>query len=136
MPNLPEVEDDDALGRRVFSERRARRAANNKIVPDIFEQTGANSLSVDRLNHVPDAEMATIADNTSNQDSDLQGWATVTVAKAAQSGRSVNPTPQLDNPYHADIELNLPDGEEKRKHESKRHANELAAVARWRGRAS
>lgn len=134
MPDLPELEDDDPLGRRVFSERRAKRAANNKIVPDLFEQKGANSLSVDRLDHAPDAEMATIADNTSNQDNGLYGWAVVTVEKAAQSGRSVSPTPQLDNRYHADIELNLSADAERKKHESKRHATELAAVARWRPR--
>lgn len=136
MPDLPDLRNDDTLGRRVFSERRARKAANSRIVPDIFIQKGADSLSVDRLDHIPDAEMATIADNTSNQESDLRGWATVTVEKASQSERSVSPTPLLDNPYHADIDLNLPGGEERRKHESRRHATELAAVARWRGRPS
>lgn len=136
MSDLPEIGNDNALGRRVFSESRARKAANDKIVPDIFIQKGADSLSVDRLDHIPDSEMAVIADNTSNQPNDLQGWATVTVEKAAKSGRSVNPTPQLDNAYHADIELHLPDGEEQRKHEGRRHANELAAVARWRGHPS
>jgi hypothetical protein len=136
MPELPRLKDDDPLGRRVFSKRRALRAAKSKIIPDIFEQKGADALSVDRLDHVPDAQMATIADNTSNQSNNLQGWATVTVEKAGQSGRLVSPTPQLDNVYHVDIELNLPDGEEQRKHESRRHANELAAVARWRPRPS
>ena len=136
MPDLPELANDDALGRRVFSERRARKAANSRIVPDIFIQKGADKLSVDRLDHAPDANMAAIADNTSNQPGGLRGWATVTVEKATKSGRSVSPTPHLDNAYHADIELNLPDGEERRKHESRRHANELAAVARWRRRPS
>ncbi len=135
MPDLPELRNYDPLGRRVFSGRRARRAANDKIVPDIFMQKGADKLSVDRLDHVPDARMAVIADDTSNQPSELRGWATVTVEKAGQSGRSVNPSSRLDNAYHADIALNLPDGEEQRKHESRQHANELAAVARWRLRA-
>ncbi len=134
MPDLPELRNGDPLGRRVFSKTRARKASNKKIVPDIFARKGADKLSVDRLDHVPDARMAIIADNTSNQPNELQGWATVTVEKAGQSGRSVNPSSRLDNAYHADIELNLPDGEEQRKHESRQHAIELAAVARWRPR--
>lgn len=136
MPDLPELRNEDPLGRRVFSERRARKAANDKIVPDIFIQKDADSLSSDRLDHAPDVEMAMIADSTSNQPKGIQGWATVTVANAGQSGRSVIATPRLDNPYHADIELNLPDSEERRKHESRQHAGKLAAVARWRGRPS
>lgn len=133
MPDLPELGNDDPLGRRVFSERRARKAANKQIiVPDIFIQKDADSLSVDRLDHASDTEMAAIANNTSSQDRDLQGWATITVKNVARSGRSVDPTPQLDNPYHADIELNLPSDEQRRKDEGRRHANELAAAACWR----
>lgn len=63
---------------------------------------------------------------------DFHGWAVITVENAATSGRRVEATPQLDNPYHADIIL--PDAVIEDREEQKRHAQELADASIWRER--
>lgn len=61
------------------------------------------------------------------------GWAVVTVEDASRDERTVDATPMLHNPYHADIGLNVPDGVERRD-EQKKHAVSLANHASWRKR--
>ncbi len=138
MPNsieLPPLGPVDPLGRGVLSRRRSERAMRGKIDHDTFlEAYGVDSLSVDRLDHASDEVMAEIGDQTADQrGKQFYGWAVVTVEKAGQKGRAVRETPRLDNPYHADIFLNLPDNSERRDLE-KQHANALAACAVYRQR--
>ena len=61
------------------------------------------------------------------------GWATLTVAHASANGRSVRASPLANNPYHADIELNIRPNLERRDAQ-KQHADDLAARAHWRER--
>lgn len=62
------------------------------------------------------------------------GWAEVTVSDAKQDGRTVRATPTEENPYHADINLNLgvERGDERWRAKQKVHAIQLARRAKWR----
>ena len=62
--------------------------------------------------------------------SELRGWATLTVDSAAQNGRTVEPTPRLENCYHASIHLNLDDRDDVTDLQDQ-HALELAVKAIW-----
>ena len=131
---LGSLSSDDSLGRYIVSERRAREALNRgRIAYDVFQESvERDSLSVDRLDLAPDADMAKIADqNASARRKKFFGWAVVLVRQASQMGRRVQPTPFLDNPYHADIHLNLPSGPERRD-VRRQHAYNLARQAVYR----
>lgn len=128
---------NDPLGREVFSERRARKARERGVIThDIFLERGdIDYLSVDRLDLAPDIEMAEIGDrNAGARGKRFFGWAEVSVEHASEMGRRVEPTPLLDNPYHADIFLNLPSGPE-RQDVARQHALNLAKHAAYRPRA-
>ena len=129
------MQDDDPLGRGVYSSGQAKRARNGKILPHVFlEDEVVECLSVDRLDYAPDEAMAEIGDRIAQgrgSQRSFYGWATVTVAKASEDGRTVRATPQLDNAYHADIDLNIAPNVERRD-EQIQHANTLAAAADWR----
>lgn len=135
MEELPDIDDDDLLGREMFSKRRVRKAERGLIDPSIFEPPrDKDTLSVDRLDLAPDEKMAEIGDmNGSSQGKPFFGWAQVIVRNARARGREVLASPRLDNPYHADIVLPLPDGEERRDAE-RQHALNLAKNASFRPR--
>ena len=59
----------------------------------------------------------------------LHGWAVIAVRNAASNKRTVKATPQKDNIYHADIDLNIIGDDLRDK--QKAHATELAAWSRW-----
>ena len=124
----------DPLGRYVLSRRRALKAQQTgNIRYDLFEpRIDEDRLSVDRLDLASDAEMAEIADqNAALRGKPFFGWAVVSVRQASRMGRQVEPTPLLDNPYHADIHLNLPSGPERRD-VRRQHAYNLARQAVYR----
>ena len=91
---------------------------------------GWPSLSVDRLGHVRDDEVARIAEEELPEGQKLCGWAVVTVLVAQRNGRSVAASPTARNPYHADI--CLPEELEDDRDDLAEHANELAGNAEWR----
>lgn len=131
---LGTLSPDDPLGRYITSESRARKAQNTgKIAYDVFqEKIERDSLSVDRLDLASDREMAEIADrNAAVSGRPFFGWVVVSVHQASQMGRQVEPTPFLDNRYHADIHLNLPNGSERRDVRTQ-HALNLAKQAVYR----
>ena len=131
--HLEEVLPTDPLGRYIPSRRRARKAANGDVPYDLFQENiQIDSLSVDRLDLAPDHEMAEIAMvNLAARDRPFFGWAAVTVEDAQKMGRTVEPTPMLNNRYHADIYLNLPENSE-RKDAVRQHALNLARHAVYR----
>ena len=78
--------------------------------------------------------MTIIADQTAGmRGANFYGWAVVTVENASRDKRTVRATPMLQNPYHADIELNVSDSDERRD-EQKKHSVALANHASWRQR--
>lgn len=133
---LPALGPSDPLGRGVFSRRRSRKAQDRGIIAyDMFlEKAHVDCLSVDRLDLAPDTEMAEIGDrNAIARGKSFFGWAVVSVRNALEMNRRVEPTPQPDNPYHADINLNLPSGSE-RLDVARQHAYNLAKRAGYRRR--
>ena len=134
--NIPllDLQESETIGRRVFSHRNARRARNGRIVPEVFlESLEAESISVDRTDLAKTIVLAAIAQQAGQNRTPQKrfyGWGTIQVGAAASNGRSVRATPDGNNPYHADIYLNLPCDQELRDMQ-KQHANELAALAKW-----
>lgn len=119
----------------MYSRTSAKRASRAKPVPEVFlVRPDDNRISVDRMDHAERSEMARLATvrgrGRGNGGKDLQGWAVLSVRDAATNGRTVTPSPLPDNPFHADIYLNLPDDGERRDMQ-KQHSVDLAARASW-----
>ena len=134
-PNLPDLSEDEELGRSVLSSRVAKRArTHNQIMRDVFlEKLESVSLSIDRLGHAPAQEMAALATKRAEQrmpKKSFFGWAVITVGDAGSGERRVEATRTPENRFHADIFLNVPDTE--RRDHQKAHALELAAKSRWK----
>lgn len=131
---LPELGQDERLGRSIVASRAAARARTKGVIMrDVFlEAEGAPSLSVDRMDHATLHEMAALGrERAGNRKPprQLHGWAEIAVRRAASNGRTVEATPQPSNIFHADIFLNIA-GDEARD-QQKGHATELAARSRW-----
>ena len=131
---LPDLGSSENIGRSVFSDKAAKRARKGTVIHDVFlESLEADSISVDRMDHVTRRALAALSIQTGRNRTprrDFHGWAVLTVDAAASNGRTVRATPNEFNRYHADIFLNLRDDEERRDGQ-KQHANELATLAKW-----
>ena len=135
---LPPLADAERLGRGIFSSDHAKKASRLKAhgkpgVPfQVFEERpNVETLSVDRIDHAALDTMAEFGDRNARlrgPSRNFYGWAAVTVLQASEMHRRVEATPRLDNPYHADIFLNLPDGEEQLD-AAREHAQDLALKA-------
>ena len=129
------INDDDHLGRAVFSSKQEKRARLGHIMHTIFlEKEGNNLLSVDRFGFCSEAELTDIQDKnaelrsqTESKQRSFYGWAKITAIMARKKGRTVQSTPLKNNFYHADI--NLPEGIDR--DGQKEHAKELASNAKW-----
>ncbi len=130
-----ELAPADKLGRRMFSKSRAKRAERTgRIQHDLFEIDDPHKgISVDVLDRCLDDQVARIAEAAaeSRRASGFYGWAVVTVEVASAAGRSVELSPQLDNPFHADILLGI-DTAEDHKDLVRQHAYDLALNATYR----
>lgn len=125
------VERSEELGRGVFSSRIARRSRRSVPHSVFLERAGNAGISVDRLNVAPLTKALDIARSVAaHRPGSFHGWAVVTAALAASSGRRVLATPQHDNPFHADIVL--PDSAQEERDDQVQHARELADASRWR----
>lgn len=119
----------------MFSRKHAARARRSGVPPRVFqEKFGRLTISVDRLSLAPLAAAKSIAAAVGRaRRATFYGWAVVAASDAADSGRTVHSTPQrtpqLENPYHADIEL--PELAKHDPEELKRHAQELADASQW-----
>jgi hypothetical protein len=122
----------ERLGRHVFSRSRAKRLRRGRTDHQTFlEAAAVDELSVDRLDYAPLDVMQKIAmEAGSGREGEFQGWAVVRFEQAARNGRSVEAKPLLNNPYHAEIVLNVGDHTERRDLQ-KQHATELATLATW-----
>lgn len=132
---LPEIGDGDSVGRRVFSESRARKARRGTAIPhDVFlERDGVSELSVDRMDHCSDHHLAIIAKaEGAPRGKEFYGWATVNVSPAARDGRAVSASPTPANPFHATIDLNISPQHQAFREAQKLHAAALATLATWR----
>jgi len=127
---------EEELGRGVFSRRHAQRAQRTRVPLNVFlVREGNTEVSVYGLFFAELDEATAIADMAAiARNATFYGWAAVTAEEAGDNGRHViaSPRPEQGNPYHADIVLPELSGEDRE--EQKRHAQELADVARWRER--
>ena len=125
------VKPSEELGRGVFSSGIARKSRRSVPHTAFLERQGNATISVDRLTVAPRADALDHArDVAAQRGRTFYGWAVVTAAQAASSGRRVLATPQKDNPFHADIEL--PDPAQDEREDQIRHARELADASHWR----
>lgn len=146
MTDLPPLRSSDKLGREILSRGQFKKASrqNGSVPHSVFDgDPSADSLSLDRLDHVSDLEMTRIGTTNAELRSAssgakrmFYGWAEISVAYASRRGRSVEATPQLGNPYHADVML-----DEKyrnstsindRKDMMREHAQDLSLKAQFR----
>ena len=129
-----EMDENEDLGRSVFSRRRRDRARKGNVDLDVFlEREQAESISVDRMDHATVDELAEWSrerGRSREPPRQFHGWAVLKVLDAATNGRAVEATPTLQNRCHADILLNVTAGEERRRRQ-KEHAVELADKSRW-----
>lgn len=130
MIDLSRLGPDEELGRRVSS-RSVRGLVRRGDAPlSLFAREGTYKLSVDRLHVDYLSEVTAIAaDYDRSRERNFYGWAVVTHDVASRNGRHVEPSPQPENKYHADIVLPIIVVSDKKK--SEQHASELAAKAHW-----
>ena len=133
---LDPVRDWEQIGRRVFSGRESRRAANTGAPASVFTEPGRRKRSVDRLTRAPDlAPLVANADAAAlmrGANRRCYGWAVASVADVIAVGCRVEESPLPDNLYHADIVL--PDGAVESADAQEQYAVALAGVAGWRPR--
>ena len=122
-----EIAETERLGRELFSRSHAR----PRIPWYAFEKARDNKgLSVDRMDFADEASMARIGKRNATkrplradgQTPTFRGWAILPVAKAKQNGRTIEYSPENDNPYHSDIILPASDDG----NSPKTHAQNLA----------
>lgn len=135
---LPPVSANELLGRAEQNDRRARRWRNDQKDHRTFlVRLQDDDISVDRMDHAPDEELASIQEEVAQKRgaTSFYGWATIPVQVANRNGRKVCADPVEDllfkNPYHAVIKLPL-SREGTRREEQKAHATELATAGVWR----
>lgn len=129
------ISGDEKLGRSVTGLYEAK-TPSGRALRDAFVDNRAVSLSVDRLDFAPRSEMARIArerERRRDPPRSFAGWAIVGARRAETRGRSVEATPQEDNPYHADIHLPICKSDPAKliRDTRKAHALELAAHSHW-----
>ena len=126
----PQIGADERLGRRISSQKHLRLVRRGDAPVSLFMRDDTRYLSVDRLR---DDWLADATDVAVGYDQGrgrtFYGWATVSEEQANQSDGVVEPSPQEDNQYHADIVLPLMVMFDKNEYEKR--AVELAAQARW-----
>ncbi len=129
----PALRVAERLGRRITSRNEARKARNRAEVPftNFVNPDYSVRLSVDRLDLATIEEIALIVEQElADQVTSLRGWAVVIVRNARGAGRRVEATRTDTNPYHADIVLGLPRGDDARDH-AIAHAQDLARHASY-----
>ena len=130
MIDLSKLMPDEGLGRRVSSRRDRRYLRRGDAPLSLFARRGTYKLSVDRMHDDYLSEATAIAVNyDKSRERTFYGWAVVTQDVASKHGRYVEPSPQQDNEYHADIVLPVIVASDKKKRDQ--HAAELAARAHW-----
>lgn len=119
----------ERLGRGISSSKHFDRFKKHGICSiKIFIHRNRRKLSVDRLN---DDNLSSVCEIAKKREVDrgrtFYGWASVTEDVASSNGRTIADSPQVNNPFHADIVLPACVLTDKKAMEE--HATELAANA-------
>ena len=87
----PEIAPSEKLGRSVFSQKQAKRAARSTVPHYVFlPKEGNTCISVDRLSVAPVSEALALAEaNATERCRTFCGWATVDAATARRNYRDV-----------------------------------------------
>ena len=131
------INDEDFLGRGIFSSGQAKRAIRGNIDFNIFFYKDSKSLSVDRFGFCSTEKLTQIQDKNAELRSKMEGtkrsfygWAEIETKSVRKNGGTVHATPTTDNPYHADI--NLPKNIQR--DEQINCAKKLASYSEWKPR--
>ena len=146
LPNY--INDNDKLGRAIFSRGQAQRAILENTDHKIFlVQKGEQFISIDRFFSSYLEKLTEIQDKNAQKRSEIEtqkwhkgelkqenqpkrrsfyGWASLAALDARQDNRQVQPDPIRENPYHANIIL-----PEDTHDEYILHAKALAAKSEW-----
>ena len=130
----PPVQDDEILGRGVFSRKDKKLVANNRVPHKLFlAKSPPEKISTSRLDREPDGKMAELADlDGKDRGQTFYGWAEMSAEAARRMGRKAEASPTPRNHWHADIVL--PDAAKEDLQLRKKHAFDLAARSVWRPR--
>lgn len=128
-----EIDQDENLGRGIFSSNQAKRA-RRAIPKNVFlEKTGEIELSVDRLSIAPLQKAVENADTVAKKrNRNFYGWAVLTTSDARKNGRKVVASPLDHNQYHSNILLPQTAAEDKEIQIV--HAQQLADASDWKAR--
>ena len=128
------IDDNDSLGRAIFSSNDTRKAKNSKIRHNVFmENKPEATISVDRFDFCPQEELINIQDQNAKKRStegtrrSFYGWARLKAINARKEERKVESNTVPENPYHAEIILPEPHTKD---HQID-HAHELAYYSNW-----
>ena len=134
------INDEDLLGRAIFSSSQAKRAIRGNIDFNIFLYKESNSLSVDRFGvHCSEKELTQIQDKNAELRSEKEGvkrsfygWAEIETKLVRKNGLKVQAMPEVNNPCHANI--NLPKNIDR--DEKINYAKTLASFSEWKPRSN
>ena len=132
------IEDDEDLGRGIFSSHQRKLSQRNQIPAQVFcDDNSPACISVDRFRYASEEKLAELGDANARKREPIgkrkfYGWAVISAVDAAKSGRKVESSPNNENPHHADIYL--PDDAKEDEEIREWHAGQLASEATWRER--
>ena len=138
--NVPDIQDDERLGRRVTDLRNFKKiqASKGKAHPCPYQafksKPGETEISVDRLDLAPIKEVAEVAERITEQNNKVfYGWGVI-IYRFLPQGFSARPSPDKDtsNKYHASLysPYQVTDGSEE-KDQREIFARQLADKATW-----
>ena len=147
MPNvsgseMPAVIDRiDTLGREESSESTAKKVYRNRhsksrggpSVQRFKPPKNSNKLSVNRLGYASEAEMSEIGvRHAAERGKSFWGWYVLHAGDVKDVGCTVEPSPALDNQYHADIVIPVALDAKERREDLIEYARDLAYRASFR----
>lgn len=140
--DMPAVIDrSDTLGREESSESTARKIYRNRhsksrggpSVQRFKPPRNSNKISVNRLDYASEEEMAEIGvRHATAQGKSFWGWYVLYGRDVEEVGCAVEPSPALDNQYHADIVVPVALDAKERREELIEYARDLAYRASFR----
>ena len=140
--NVPDIQDDERLGRRVADLRQLKKIQSSIDEGDahpcpyqVFKSKPQTAeISVDRLDLAPIEKVAEIAKRVTEQNNKVfYGWGVI-IYRCLPQGFKASPSPDKDtsNDYHADLysPYQITEGSE-RKDRRQEFARQLAEIATW-----
>ena len=129
------IDNKDTLGREESSASTARKVYRNRhsrsrggpSVRKFKPPKNSNKISVNRLGFAPDSEMAEIGfRHAATLEKSFWGWYVLNAEDVEEVGCTVEASPALDNPYHADIVMPVELDAKEREEELIEYARDLA----------